>query len=387
MKVAYLVDKAGPLYIGGYEVRAQKLAAFLGRRNEVRVYTSMDRPNMRFGDVEYVKVSPTSFQSDRSGQRSLIHSWIFANCLRSDPFTDWHPDAVIVEAIPYAHLAAMTSWASKSGRTYVLSVNEAWYDYAYGPRILATPSRWYLRRLMRQGIDFSTHVVAISRPTAESLRLNYCVEDVQRVPMGIDQEVLTAVATPPLLDRRYDFITMGRLVRIKRVDVFIEALSFLRHCYGWKGRAAILGGGSLRPSLETLARTLGVAKQVEFLGLVPEKEKYKALSSGRIFVLPSEREGFSMATLEAMALGLPAVVAKPQTADVFGTSDFVHDGADGRFFPVGNSAELARILDGLLRETELTAALSKQARRVALSYTWDAAGSKMQELLDHTLHL
>jgi glycosyltransferase involved in cell wall biosynthesis len=382
MKIAYLVDKAAPIYMGGYEVRAQKLSAYLAKRHEVRVYTSMASTGMRVGEVEYVRVSPTAFQTDRSGQRSLIHSGLFAACLRVDPFQDWRPDAVIIESIPYAHLGVMRSWVLKTRRLYVLNVNEAWRHYAYVSGPLDKPSRWVLGGLLRRGIDFSTFVTAISEATSRSLKFNYSAGKIHTVPMGIDPEVLASADVPPMPDRKYDFVTMSRLVRIKRVQVFIDALSILKHHSSWIGKAAVIGEGPLRLELESRVRDLGLGSQVEFLGLLDGMSKYQAISKGRIFVLPSEREGFSIATLEAMALGLPAVVARPQFDEVFGTSEFVNEGVSGLFFPVGDSTGLARVLSTLMCDPDLVETLSRGAKTVASKYTWEAAGSLLGELLE-----
>ncbi len=58
--------------------------------------------------------------------------------------------------------------------------------------------------------------------------------------------------------------------------------------------------------LEGLARQLGVADRIDFVGFTDEVEKY--LRASDIFVLPSASEGLSNSLLEAMATGLPAVV-------------------------------------------------------------------------------
>jgi glycosyltransferase involved in cell wall biosynthesis len=385
MKIAYLVDKAAPFYVGGYEIRAEKLSASLAQRHEVRIYTSISRTSTQVGGVQYVRVSTTAFQQSRSGERSLVHGGLFATSLLSDPFTDWSPDAVIVESIPYGHLAAMRSWVRKRSCMYVLNVNEAWQEYAYGRALLATPSHWILKRLLEQGINFSRFVVAVSDATAKSLTRNYSAKDVHRVPNGIDPELLEAAKAPALSDRTYDFVAMGRLVRIKRFDIFLEALSLLRHRRSWNGKAAIVGEGPLLVELARRTRSLGLASHVEFLGLLPDPTKLRALSNSKIFVLPSEREGFSIATLEAMALGLPAVVARPKYDEVFGTSEFVRDGLSGVFFPEGDSAELARTLWELIQDVSRLEDLSKEARRVASGYTWRSAASKMEALLTRYL--
>lgn len=386
MKIAYLVDKASPFYVGGYEVRAERLSAYLAKEHQVRIYTSMPIPEVRIGNVDYVRVCSTAFQPEKSGERSLVHSALFAAALRADPFKNWDPDVVIIESIPYVHLATMRPWASRShGRLYILNVNEAWRQYSYQAGLLATPSKWTIGRLLKSGVELCSITVTVSEATFASLKQNYSARTIVRIPNGIDSTVVTSVSREPIRDREYDFVTVGRLVRIKRLEVLIEALALMKRLNKWTGKAAIIGEGPLRAELESRVAELGLGSQVAFLGMIDEPTKYRVLADSKIFVLPSEREGFSIATLEAMGVGLPAVVARTAFDEVFGTSEFVREDVNGIYYPVNDSIELARALDDLLGDPGRMEALSSGAKSVASTYTWDAAGSKLAELLSlHT---
>ncbi len=69
----------------------------------------------------------------------------------------------------------------------------------------------------------------------------------------------------------------------------------------------VVGDGSDRPRLETLAAKSGVAKRVRFMGMVDEATLRSAYQMADLFVMPSTGEGFGIAFLEAMASGTPAL--------------------------------------------------------------------------------
>lgn len=97
----------------------------------------------------------------------------------------------------------------------------------------------------------------------------------------------------------------------------------------------IMGSGRLEQSLKKLARELGVAEQVRFLGQVPQGRRYfKAFD---VFALSSDHEPFGMVLLEAMAARVPLVCT-----DCGGGREVVE--GVGRLFPFGNAAMLASVL-------------------------------------------
>ena len=74
-------------------------------------------------------------------------------------------------------------------------------------------------------------------------------------------------------------------------------------------KLVIIGDGDLRPHLETLAKTEAVADSVRFTGFLSEADKIREISKARCLVLPSDREGFGIAYVEAMRLGRPCLVS------------------------------------------------------------------------------
>ncbi|MEO8725230.1 MAG: glycosyltransferase family 4 protein, partial [Acidobacteriaceae bacterium] len=100
-----------------------------------------------------------------------------------------------------------------------------------------------------------------------------------------------------------------------------------------------------------------------------------------LFVLPSHREGFPVATLEAQASSLPVV-----TTDATGTRDSVLDGLTGLLFPVGDLSALHAALDTLLRDPELRERMGKTgAQWVAANFSqadiWESLRRDYQRII------
>jgi glycosyltransferase involved in cell wall biosynthesis len=121
-------------------------------------------------------------------------------------------------------------------------------------------------------------------------------------------------------------------------------------------RLVVIGDGILRAELESLARSLGVAGHVLFVGV--RADVARVLSALDVSVLASHTEGLSNTLLESMAAGL-AVVA---TA-VGGNLEVVRDGETGILCPPGDASTLAATLLRLADDAALTRRLGEAARR------------------------
>jgi glycosyltransferase involved in cell wall biosynthesis len=143
----------------------------------------------------------------------------------------------------------------------------------------------------------------------------------------------------------------GRLTAIKRPLDLVRAIAGLEG-----GLLAIAGDGEQRAETEALARALGVANRVRFLGHVDDVGSwYHALDA---FLLTSANEGTPVAVIEALAAGVPVAAT-----DAGGTRTVVDDGETGFLAAVGDVAALARHLERLRDEPALRTRLGELGAR------------------------
>lgn len=122
----------------------------------------------------------------------------------------------------------------------------------------------------------------------------------------------------------------------------------------------------LRGELEQLARDLGIAHRVHFAGF--QRDVGKWLRRSKLFVLTSRSEGLSLALMEAMMCGLPAVVSH-----VGDLGDLVKGGVNGYLVGDGSIETFASYIADLLTGATKYAEFSRAARREALRYETRAA--------------
>ena len=112
---------------------------------------------------------------------------------------------------------------------------------------------------------------------------------------------------------------------------------------------------ALRPEV---AERFGVAASCRFVGMRDDMPELYALMD--VLVLPSYREGFPRAPMEASAMGVPALVT-----DIRGCREAVEHGENGLLFPVGDADALAQSVIELLRDDERRTQMGAAGRRIA----------------------
>jgi glycogen(starch) synthase len=116
--------------------------------------------------------------------------------------------------------------------------------------------------------------------------------------------------------------------------------------------------------LHRYARRLGISGRVEFVGRLDRAAICELFAVTDVFALPTRKEAFGIAVLEAMAAGLPVVAM-----DRCGVADLVTPGCEG-FLATDPAEFAARIGDLLLDETQRLA-MSQQAVQKTERFSWD----------------
>ena len=193
--------------------------------------------------------------------------------------------------------------------------------------------------------------------------------DFHVVPGGIDSSLFQ----PAEVDSLYDLILTGRLVEVKRMDVFLQALKKVAEKIP-DVRALIVGGGELHDELQQLAIDLGINHNVSLVGY--QDDIVSRLQESKVFVLSSDSEGLSLSMMEAMMCGLPAVVS-----DVGDLGDLVEDDINGYLVPRRSPKKFAARIIELLADARKLTEFSQAARRSALRYDAKATIQRWDNIL------
>jgi glycosyltransferase involved in cell wall biosynthesis len=149
-------------------------------------------------------------------------------------------------------------------------------------------------------------IVGVSDELCHYLRTEFPGDKVFFVPNGIDSAMITAAAAQPCEYRARgprNVALVGRLVPVKRTDLFLEAAALLTTARPGEYRFTIVGDGPLRAGMTALARRLGLADHVDFLGF--QGNSLPILKQMDCLAITSDHEGLPMVVLEALTLGVP----------------------------------------------------------------------------------
>jgi glycosyltransferase involved in cell wall biosynthesis len=170
----------------------------------------------------------------------------------------------------------------------------------------------------------------------------------------------------------------ARLVEVKGHSFLLKAWQILQR-KGLDAELWLAGHGELRPQLERLSDTLGLASSVKFLGAIAHSELLKMYEEAAVTVVVLAsvdlgnglHEGVPVALIEAMSYGIP-VIATPTG----GTAELVRPGT-GLLVPPADPAALADAIDNLLMDAGLREQLGEAGRQSVLE-DWDIAGVATQ---------
>ena len=143
-----------------------------------------------------------------------------------------------------------------------------------------------------------------------------------------------------------------------------------------KARLLVAGPGDVDEVTEGLDPA--VRSRIEFLGMVSEVDKARALRSVDIYCAPNTGgESFGIVLLEAMAAGAPVVAS-----DLDAFRRVLDDGSAARLFPAEDSVALAKTLEALLADADSRAELTHRGADVVRQYDWPVVASAIVDVYE-----
>jgi Glycosyltransferase len=218
-------------------------------------------------------------------------------------------------------------------------------------------------------VHFCNRCDFVTAPTVTALNLLY--DHGLRVPAsaisnGIDLKMFTPGARDPEILRFFKLpedrpliLHVNRLSEEKRVDVLLDAMAKMKN----NAHLALVSSGPAEAELRAQVERLHIGERVSFLGFVRDEDLLRLRHSSDLFVIPSEADLQSLATMEAMACGLPVIAANS-----YALPELVHHNENGFLFTPGASDELAAQIDLLIDNKERRLHMGQQSLKIVAAH-------------------
>lgn len=238
---------------------------------------------------------------------------------------------------------------------------------------------WFVESRLSPRLHRGAQWLTVSRPSAAELaslgvpadRLAVIRNGLDPLPDGLAPGGPDTRAPGPRL------VVLSRLVPHKHVEDALEVLARLLPQRP-DLRLDVIGGGWWADELVQVADRLGVRHATVFHGHVDERRKHELLARATVHLMPSRKEGWGLAVLEAAQHAVPTIGYRHAA----GLRDSIVDQVTGQL--VTDLDELVRVTRSLLDDDRLRESLGSAARERAAGFSWEATGRAAAWLLAET---
>ncbi len=371
MKIAYIYDAIYPWVKGGAEKRMYELARRMVQHgHEVHCYSwgwwwqEHGKQDILYEGIHLHAVGePKELYNNnrRSIQEALLFSVKLLPCLWKENF-----DLIDCQGFPFFSCFSAKAHALRGKSTLIITLLEVWGDYWY---TYLGSLGFFGKMLEKMVLHLSNHMISISEKTKKDLLKIRKIEGTVVIPPGIDYNEIEEVQPK---NGEWDIIFAGRLIKEKRVDLLIRSLSMVKKNNS-KISCLIIGNGPEINDLKKLANELDLVSNLKFIGFLENvSDLFSYMKSSKVFVLPSEREGFGMVVLEANACGIPVVVVE---SSMNASVDLVQEGING-FIAKANEKDMALKINQALNKREN---LKEKCIEFAKQYDWNEIVSLLEK--------
>lgn len=219
--------------------------------------------------------------------------------------------------------------------------------------------------LVKFSIEQSDAVTSVSRFLREKTLTNFGIQkEIEVIPNFVDTKLYAPGRNCRLREQvapNGEFILghVSNFRAVKRVPDTIYILEKVLETL--PAKLVLVGDGPERTETERLARELGVAEHVKFLG--KQSALPQILSVMDLFLLPSQSESFGLSALEAMSCGVPVVATSSS-----GTPEVVVHGETGYIAEVGDVNRMAKYVVDILTNKKKKETFADNARKRAIEH-------------------
>ena len=288
--------------------------------------------------------------------------------LRLGPLGRRRPDVVVDSQNGLPFLARLAF-----GRRVVVLVHHCHREQwpVAGP--LLSRFGWFVESRLSPWLHRRNQYVTVSLPSARDLAdLGVDAQRIAIVRNGLDEAPPQSMTAERSAQPRV--VVLSRLVPHKQIEDALDAVAQLRGRIP-QVRLDVVGDGWWRERLTDRAGELGIADCVTFHGHVADAAKHQLLQSSWVNVLPSRKEGWGLAVIEAAQHGVPTIGYRSSG----GLTDSVVDGVTGLL--VDEHSDLVDSLERLLSDHVLREELGAKAAARSREFSWPQSAAAMTRVL------
>lgn len=377
-----LISHSYPPVLGGSEIEAQRVCGGLIRRGHRVTVLCAGTPPM---PLEANWVDPHGVPVRSFGRRwqGKVRDWAFAWGVVWTLWKERRNYQLVYFLMQGLHLAAGMPMARWLGKPFVMKIS--------GSSIISLMQRSWLGRLELRWLQkWASRVMILNSGMAdEAYTAGFHAEQLLWMPNPVD----TAEFTPPAAEERRALrgrfgmpgsapvvLFVGRLAPEKELPSLLDAFAQLLPRFP-DAVLVLVGDGPDREKLASQVGHLGIAAQVRFAGRQTIAEVLQWLQVSDVFALVSSNEGFPCSLVEAMSVGLPAVVS-----DIPANRQLIEEGNQGFCVPVGDEAAITAALAKLLADPARATRMGAAARQSVLEqYSLDQVVDRYEALFNEAL--
>jgi len=236
----------------------------------------------------------------------------------------------------------------------------------YSPSFLAS-LKSILSILYQKYILSKILYIIVESSSIKNLIRNMTNSKIYIVPDGIEFEKIQAIQ--PQLSKNSDILFVGRLVKLKGVDMLIKAIPIVIETIP-NLNVHIVGSGPQEKELKNLVKELKIEEYVEFLGFISEEEKFRCYMGCKVVVVPSRWDCSPITIYEAIACGKPVIASNVTNSEI------LENGKTGFLFESENVEDLAEKVVKLLKDEKLREEMGKTTKEKAKQYDWSKVAEK-----------
>lgn len=234
---------------------------------------------------------------------------------------------------------------------------------------LKTPDD-FIESMLIKSVNNASIIVSMGTGAVDYFKSRGVKQQFEIVPGGFDETHFS----PGNLTKEYDLILIGRLSKVKRVDIFLRAIEIASKQIE-NISAVIVGDGPDYEKLNKLSSDLGLDQQVNFVGWQSNVAQW--LQQSKVFVLTSESEGLSQALIQAMMVGLPAVVT-----NIGDLSDLVVNNNNGYLIDNLDPKNFAEVFVEIINNNSTYNTYSDNAYSATKKYSYTNVSKQWNNILN-----